>query len=85
MNDIDQDKKRIPQHKIQGLAGIIIGLAGALIGVWINITIIFLAFLLLAIFCIGYQMNGKAKDGIKWVACLIALLGFVVLLSYIKK
>lgn len=82
---MDKDKKRIPGFKIIGLIGITIGVGIAMLGVAVNISLLVPTALLFAFFSLGYVINGKVKDGVKWAGGFLAFLVFVVLLSYIRK
>ncbi len=82
---MNQGQKRIPNYKIKGLAGILIGIGGALFGVGLNIPVIVPIGILFGLFSIGYHMEGRIKNGIKWASIFLTFLILVVLLSYIRK
>lgn len=86
---MEQGKKKIPSYKLKALIGIIVSIIIAFAGVYYKHVSI-LGFLtpiglFLGMFFAGYHMRGIVKDGIKWVACLLLLLGLAALLSYIKN
>ncbi len=85
---MDQDKK-LPKYKIKGLIGIVVSIVIVLAGVYyrdVSILGLFTPFgLLLGMFFTGYQMNGKPKDGLKWILALIILFTVITALTYLIK
>lgn len=86
---MDQDKKGLPQYKVRGLIGITVSMAIAFAGVYykdISILGLFTPIgLLLGVFFIGYQMNGKVKDGIIWILSIIMLFSVIITLTLLLK
>lgn len=86
---MEQNKKIIPQYKINGFLGMVVSMIVAFIGItYKNSTLLALLTpigLLFGVFFIGYQMNGKIKDGMKWVLSIVILFSIIIVIAYLRK
>lgn len=87
---IDKTKNNLPEYKLHGLIGIIFSIITFLTAIYFKQHILLSSILvpvslLSGFYFIGYMIDGKKKDGFKWIVILVAIIIVLIMVSLIIK